>query len=74
MKEIEGRSFYSCRLFLFETTGIDTKAKASKDCLEPRGNSLRADEIKLWLTPNQSLVTVCTQAKGEKIGKFLKNL
>ena len=24
--------------------------------------SLRADEIKLWLTPNQSLVIVCTQA------------
>ena len=24
--------------------------------------SLRADEMKLWLTPNQSLVIVCTQA------------
>ena len=24
--------------------------------------SLRADEIKLWLTSNQSLVIVCTQA------------
>ena len=25
-------------------------------------HSLRPDEIKLWLTPNQSLVVVCTQA------------
>ena len=30
----------------------------------PRAASLRADEIKLWLTPNQSLVIVCTQASG----------
>ena len=29
-----------------------------------RAASLRADEIKLWLTPNQSLVIVCTQASG----------
>ena len=26
--------------------------------------SLRTDEIKLWLTTNQSLVIVCTQARG----------
>ena len=26
--------------------------------------SLRADEIKRWLTPNQSLVIVCTQASS----------
>ena len=29
-----------------------------------RGVCLRADEIKLWLTTNQSLVIVCTQARG----------
>ena len=37
MKEIEGPQFLQLSPFLFETTGIDTKAKASKDCLEPRG-------------------------------------
>ena len=29
--------------------------------------SLRADEIKLWLTPNQSLVIVCTQAMTSSV-------